>query len=153
MEPVAARLPDEVASRWLRDRPIDTRHVTWFDPIEPEKLPPQLLVWIRAAGELPDAPLLHQCLVAYASDTTLLDAVALPHAISWTDEAWQIASLDHAMWFHRPLRADQWLLYAQEGPIAAGGRGFATGRLYTREGSLVVSVVQEGLLRPLRRPA
>ena len=150
MEPVAARAPAELASWLLRERPIDTRHVTWFDPIEPEKLPPRVLVWIRAAGELPDALLLHQCVVAYASDMTLLDAVALPHAISWTDESWQIASLDHAMWFHRQLRADEWLLYAQEGPVAAGARGFATGRLYTRDGALVVSVVQEGLLRPLR---
>jgi acyl-CoA thioesterase-2 len=150
MEPVTARAPAALGSQWLRDRPIEMRHVTWVDPLEPEKLPPRLLVWIRAAGELPDSPLLHQCVVAYASDMTLLDAVALPHAIAWTDESWQIASLDHALWFHRQLRADEWLLYAQESPVATGARGFATGRLYARDGSLVVSVVQEGLLRPLR---
>ncbi len=149
MEPVAARAPS-LGSWLLRERPIDTRHVTWLDPLDPGKLPPKLLVWIRAAGELPDALLLHQCVVAYASDMTLLDAVSLPHAIAWTDESWQIASLDHAMWFHRALRADEWLLYAQESPVAAGARGFATGRLYTRDGTLVASVVQEGLLRPLR---
>jgi acyl-CoA thioesterase-2 len=150
MEPIAARAKEPLGSWLLRDRPIDTRHVTWFDPLDPGKLPPRLLVWIRAAGDLPAAPLLHQCVVAYASDMTLLDAVLLPHAIAWTDEGWQIASLDHAMWFHRALRADEWLLYAQESPIAAGARGFATGRLFTREGALVASVVQEGLVRPLR---
>ena len=85
-----------------------------------------------------------------ALDALLLDTVALPHAIAWTDPTWQIASLDHAMWFHRPFRADEWLLYAQESPVAAGGRGFATGKLFTRDGTLVVSVVQEGLVRPLR---
>jgi acyl-CoA thioesterase-2 len=147
--PVAARAPDELAPWLLRDRPIDTRHVTWFDPLDPEKLPPRLLVWIRAAGALPDALLLHQCVVAYASDMTLLDTVALPHGIAWTDRRWQIASLDHAMWFHRPFRADEWLLYAQESPVAAGARGFASGRLFARDGALVVSVVQEGLVRPL----
>jgi acyl-CoA thioesterase-2 len=150
MEPIAARAPADLGSWLVRERPIDTRHVTWFDPLEPEKLPPRLLVWIRAAGPLPSALLLHQCVAAYASDMTLLDTVALPHAIAWTDSSWQIASLDHAMWFHRPFCADEWLLYAQESPIAAGARGFATGRLFTRDGTLVVSVVQEGLVRKAR---
>jgi len=150
IEPLAARAPGGLGPWFLRDRPIDMRHVTWFDPLDPEKLPPRLLVWMRAAGTLPDAPRLHQCVVAYASDMTLLDTVALPHAIAWTDPTWQIASLDHAMWFHRPFRADEWLLYAQESPVAAGARGFATGKLFTRDGTLVVSVVQEGLIRPLR---
>jgi acyl-CoA thioesterase-2 len=147
--PVAARAPKEMAPWLLRERPIDTRHVTWVDPLAPEKHPPRHLVWIRAAGPLPDALLLQHCVVAYASDMTLLDTAALPHAIAWTDPAWQSASLDHAMWFHRPFRADEWLLYAQESPVATGARGFATGRLYTRDGRLAVSVVQEGLLRPL----
>jgi acyl-CoA thioesterase-2 len=150
IEPVLARAPAGLEAWLRRERPIDTRHVTWFDPLEPEKLPPRLLVWIRAAGRLPASLLLHQCVVAYASDLTLLDSVSLPHAIPWTDSSHQIASLDHAMWFHRPFRADEWLLYAQESPIAAGARGFATGRLFTRDGSLVVSVVQEGLIRPGR---
>jgi acyl-CoA thioesterase-2 len=152
-EPVAARAPALLRAWWLRERPIETRYATWVDPLEPEKAPPRLLVWIRAAGVLPDALLLHQCVVAYASDMTLLDTVSLPHAIAWTDEAHQIASLDHAMWFHRPFRADDWLLYAQESPVAAGARGFAAGRLFTRDGTLAVSVVQEGLIRPLRPPA
>jgi acyl-CoA thioesterase-2 len=90
---------------------------------------------------------LQQCVVAYASDMTLLDTAALPHQIPWTDESWTVASLDHAMWFHHDFRADDWLLYDQVSPAAAGGRGFSTGRLFTRDGRLVVSVVQEGLFR------
>ena len=149
IEPVAARAPADL--RWLlRERPIEMRHVTWCDPLEPEKLPPRNLVWIRAGARLPDAPLLHQAVLAYASDLTLLDTAALPHAIAWTDERWQIASLDHAMWFHRAFRVDEWLLYAQTSAVAAGARGFAQGALFTRDGRLVASVVQEGLLRPPR---
>jgi acyl-CoA thioesterase-2 len=151
-EPLARKAPAEV-QRWLEsERPIDLRYVTQFDPIEPEKLPPRQLVWLRADGRLPDVPLLHQCVVAYASDLTLLDTAALPHAISWIGRGWQIASLDHAMWFHRRLRADEWLLYEQHSPAAAGARGFTTGRLFARDGALVASVVQEGLFRPLAPP-
>jgi len=150
MGPLAAGHPPELVRWALRERPIDSRFVTEFNPIEPEKLPPRLLVWIRAAGRLPDPLLLHQCVAAYASDLSLLDAATLPHALSWVDQSYQIASLDHAMWFHRPFRADEWLLYEQASPAAAGARAFATGRLFTRDGRLVVSVVQEGLLRPLR---
>ena len=149
MEPLARKAPAEVR-RWLAsDRPIDLRYVTQFDPIEPEKLPPRQLVWVRADGPLPDSRLLHQCVVAYASDLTLLDTAALPHGISWIGRGWQIASLDHAMWFHRDFRADEWLLYEQQSPVAAGARGFTTGRLFTQGGALVVSVVQEGLFRRL----
>jgi acyl-CoA thioesterase-2 len=90
--------------------------------------------------------------MTYASDMTLLDTVLLAHGVSWSDGVIAGASLDHAMWFHRPFRADQWLLYVQDSPIASGGRGLARGEVYTREGELVVSVVQEGLLR-LRKPS
>ena len=149
MEPLVRKAPADV-KRWLEsDRPIDLRYATEFDPIEPEKLPPRQLVWVRADGRLPDARLLHQCVVAYASDLTLLDTAALPHGISWIGRGWQIASLDHAMWFHRDFRADEWLLYEQHSPVAAGARGFTTGRLFARDGALVVSVVQEGLFRRL----
>lgn len=147
MQPLAQKAPAEV-QRWAEsERPIDLRYVTPFDPIEPEKLPPRQLVWVRADGVLPASRLLHQCVVAYASDLTLLDTAALPHAISWIGNSWQIASLDHAMWFHRDFRADEWLLYEQHSPVTAGARGFATGRLFTRAGALAVSVVQEGLFR------
>ncbi len=148
LAPLAARM-GERAAWFLRDRPIDIRHVTDVDPVNPEKLPPHLDVWIRVDGALPGDPALHRCLVAYASDMTLLDAAGLPHALDAIASGYQLASLDHAMWFHRPFRADEWLLYSQESPSAAGGRGFATGRLFTRDGRLVVSVVQEGLIRPV----
>jgi acyl-CoA thioesterase-2 len=109
------------------------------------------MVWFRANGELPDTPLLHHCVVAYASDMTLLDTATLPHGIPWAfmDPSYQMASLDHAMWFHRSFRADEWLLYAEESPSSSGARGFATGHIFTRDGRLVVSVAQEGLIRPL----
>jgi acyl-CoA thioesterase-2 len=107
---------------------------------------------MRADGTLPDDPLLHACVVAYASDMTLLDSTTLPHDVGgWGDERIMMASLDHAMWFHRPFRADEWLLYDQEGPAADGARGFAWAHIFTSDGDLVVSVAQEGLIRPLSR--
>ncbi len=149
-EHLLATAPPELR-RWLaRDRPIDSRHVDPVDYLKPEKRPPRQQVWIRADGTLPDSPLLHQCVVAYASDMTLMDAAMLPHAIPWFDSRFQMASLDHAMWFHRPFRADEWLLYVLESPVAAGSRGFTTGSLFTRDGTLVVSVAQEGLIRQRR---
>jgi acyl-CoA thioesterase-2 len=111
------------------------------------------LVWLRADGQLPDDPLLHVCLMTYASDLTLLDSVLRRHGLTWADGAISGASLDHAMWFHRPFRADQWLLYDQESPSASGARGLARGQVFTASGQLVVSVVQEGLIRPVRDPA
>ncbi|GAB2642454.1 acyl-CoA thioesterase [Kribbella swartbergensis] len=105
--------------------------------------------WIRAAGKLADDPALHACVLAYASDLTLLGASLLPHGIVIGDRRIQPASLDHALWFHRPFRADEWLLYDQASPSASGARGFATGRLFTESGNLVASVAQEGLIRPV----
>jgi acyl-CoA thioesterase-2 len=105
--------------------------------------------WVRAAGTLPDDQPLHACVLAYASDLTLLGASLLPHGLVIGDRRIQPASLDHAMWFHRPFRADEWLLYDQASPSASGARGFSTGRLFTVDGRLVASVVQEGLIRPV----
>lgn len=105
--------------------------------------------WIRAAGKLPDDQALHSCVLAYASDLTLLGASLLPHQLIIGDPRIQPASLDHAMWFHRSFRADDWLLYDQASPSASGARGLATGRLFTVDGTLVASVVQEGLIRPV----
>jgi acyl-CoA thioesterase-2 len=151
MRKVADRLPKE-AQQWMgRDRPIEVRAVVGGNPFRPTPRAPRQLVWIRASGRLPDPLLLHQCVVAYASDMTLLDTATLPHAIAWNDPGYLMASLDHAMWFHRPFRADEWLLYAQESPSAHGARGFTTGHLFTRDGRLAVSVAQEGLIRPVRR--
>jgi acyl-CoA thioesterase-2 len=130
------------------DSPIDLRSVGRLS-MEVEENPSlyagRNLVWLRVTERLPDDPLLHVCLMTYASDLTLLETVLLEHGVSWLD--WSGASLDHAMWFHRPFRADQWLLYAQESPVAAGGCGLARGEVFTAEGELVVSVVQEGLIR------
>jgi acyl-CoA thioesterase II len=158
VEPTAVRLGRVLgppAEDYARQSPIEIRHV---GPL-PAEVPPGLsaandnnLVWLKADGELPADPLLHVCLMTYASDLTLLDTVLLTHGASWTDGAIAGASLDHAMWFHRPFRADRWLLYAQDSPSATGARGLARGEVYTEDGTLVVSVVQEGLLRP-RRPA
>jgi acyl-CoA thioesterase-2 len=149
LAPILDRLHPDVR-RWVtRDRPIDVRNVEWVDPFHPTSRPPRQLVWVRADGRLPDPLLLHQCVVAYLSDLTLLDTAALPHAIPWNDPRYVMASLDHAMWFHRPFRADEWLLYAQESPSAEGARGFTMGHLFTRDGTLVVSVAQEGLIRPV----
>jgi len=150
-EPLLAAAAPELR-RWLmRERPIDVRLVEPIDYLAPRKREPHQLVWIRADGTLPDAPLLHHCVVAYASDMTLMDTATMPHAVSWWDNSFQMASLDHAMWFHRPFRADEWLLYAQQSPTASGTRGFTTASLFRRDGTLVVSVAQEGLIRQRRR--
>jgi acyl-CoA thioesterase-2 len=148
IRPIEAKLGDE-AREWLARDPFDIRFVTEVDLVDPPKLAPRLDLWLRVNGTLPPELELHQCLLAYASDLSLIDTICLPHAVGVLFEGVQLASLDHAMWFHRPFRTDEWLLYSQESPAAAGGRGFATGRLYTREGELVVSVVQEGLVRPV----
>jgi acyl-CoA thioesterase-2 len=130
-----------------RPRPIDLRYVD-DDPFSRQGNPSfGQRVWLRADGTLPDDPTLHACIVTYASDMTLLDTSVLPFGMSWETPGMQMASLDHAMWFHRPFRADDWLLYDQR-PISTGGaRGLAGGAIYTSEGALAVSVVQEGLVR------
>jgi acyl-CoA thioesterase-2 len=136
--------------RWDRPRPIDQRYVDlppWWPAPNPDRRDRQQ-VWFRANGEMPDDPLLHVCAVTYASDLTLLDSAMLANGLVWGDPRnVMIASLDHAMWFHRPFRADEWLLYDQSSPSASGARGLSIGRLFTRDGTHVVSVVQEGLLR------
>ena len=135
---------------WYGGNPIDIRHIgplTFEAERDPSLRTTRNLVWLRADGDLPDDPLLHVCLVTYASDMTLLDSVLLAHGLSWADGRTSGASLDHAMWFHGPFRADRWLLYAQESPVAYGARGLAHGQVFTAEGELVVSVVQEGLVR------
>jgi len=106
-------------------------------------------VWLRAAGELPDDPLLHVCVLAYASDMTLLNSVLAPHGEEWVGNVF-VASLDHAMWFHDEFRADEWLLYDQHSPWAGNSRGLALGSIYTRDGRRICSVVQEGLFRRQR---
>jgi len=150
-EPLVAAAPPELKRWLLRERPIDVRPVEPIDYLSPRKREQRQLVWIRADGNLPDGSLLHQCVIAYASDMTLMDCATLPHAVSWWDNSFQMASLDHEMWFHRACRADEWLLYAQESPTASGSRGFTRASLFSRDGTLVVSVAQEGLIRQRRR--
>jgi acyl-CoA thioesterase-2 len=143
------------AHDFFRANPIDIRHIgplTFEAERDPSMRATSNLVWLRADGELPDDPLLHVCLMTYASDMTLLDSVLLAHGLSWADGRTTGASLDHAMWFHRPFRADRWLLYAQDSPVAGGARGLARGEVFTSDGELVVSVVQEGLIRSQPRP-
>jgi acyl-CoA thioesterase II len=135
---------------WYNGNPIEIRHIgplTFEAERDPALRTTRNMVWLRADGELPDDPLVHVCVMTYASDMTLLDSVLLAHGLSWADGRTTGASLDHAMWFHGPFRADRWLLYAQDSPAARGSRGLARGEVYTREGELVVSVVQEGLIR------
>ena len=135
---------------WYGGNPIDIRHIgplSFEAERDPSLRTTRNMVWLRADGELPDDPLLHVCLMTYASDMTLLDSVLLAHGLSWADGRTSGASLDHAMWFHGPFRADRWLLYAQDSPVARGSRGLARGEVYTSGGDLVVSVVQEGLIR------
>lgn len=132
---------------WMRrPRPIDSRAVDAMDYTGKSLQEPSQRIWMRADGRLPGDLLLHQCVAAYMSDMTLLDSAARPHPIAF-DEELQLASLDHAMWFHRRVRADEWLLYAQESPSMAASRGFTTGRFFSRDGQLLVSVAQEGLFR------
>ena len=140
---------DKLGAHYERERSIDYRNADWSIPDRDRALPPYQRVWFRAAGELPDDPVLHACVATYASDMTVLDTSVLPHARGAWDEHLMMASLDHAMWFHRPFRADEWILYDQESPSASGARGLGRGLMYTREGQLAVSVVQEGLIRAL----
>jgi acyl-CoA thioesterase-2 len=140
------------AQAWIaRDRPFESRSVLSRGPSGPSGDRPARValdhIWLRTRGPLPDDPMLQRVLLAYVSDMSLLDTALLPHGKSIFSNV-KVASLDHAMWFHRPFRADDWLLYAQDSPSASGARGFNRGAIYTREGVLVASVAQEGLIRP-----
>ncbi len=158
--PAADDLPDfqarmgpyaEALGDWFhRPRPIDMRYVDWNPPDRRDPLPPFQRVWLRADGTLPDDPVLHACVLTYASDMTLLDTALLPHGGSWHDPSMFMASLDHAMWFHRSFRADEWLLYSQDSPSASAGRGLGRGAIHTTDGRLAATVVQEGLIRRSR---
>ena len=144
--------PEGVRLYWERPRPIELRPVDLRHFLSRDKLPPQQLVWVRATGRLPDDPEIHRCVLAYASDMTLLDTALFAHGRMVFDRDLQAASLDHAMWFHRDLRADEWMLYAADSPSASGARGFTRGSLFTRDGRLAASVAQEGLIRPRASP-
>ncbi len=140
-------LPEQVKKYWERERPIEMRFVDLTRYISRQRLEPKQYIWIRATEKLPDDQAVHQAVLAYASDMTLLDSSLLAHGRSIFDKDLQIASLDHALWFHRPVKADEWLLYAQDSPSASGARGFSRGSIFTKDGVLVASVAQEGLIR------
>jgi acyl-CoA thioesterase II len=141
-------LPEAIAAYFARPRPIDLRPVDLRRYRGGEPREPAFNVWLRAAAALPDDDALHRAVLAYASDMTLLDVSLIPHGRSVFDPQVQAASLDHALWFHGPVKADDWLLYAQDSPAAGGARGFARGQIFDRSGRLVASVAQEGLIRP-----
>jgi acyl-CoA thioesterase-2 len=150
---VMPRMPDPVRRYFESDRPIELKPVEYSRYLSREPMPPRFNAWIRATGRLPDDPAIHQCVLAYASDMTLLDSSLIAHGRTVFERSIQAASLDHALWFHRPFRADEWLLYAQDSPSASGALGFARGLIYTRDGTLVASVAQEGLIRDIGEPA
>jgi acyl-CoA thioesterase-2 len=144
-------MPEAVRRYYESERPIELRPVQYDRYLGKKYEDGKFNVWIRATGKLPDDPAIHQCVLAYASDMSLLDTALVPHGRSLFEKQFMGASLDHALWLHRPFRADDWLLYAQETPTMTGSRGFARGLIYTRDGSLVASVAQEGLVRIRRK--
>lgn len=144
-------MPKPMQAYFASERPIEVRPVDLSLFMGLGARPPHRSVWIRAAGTLPDDPDLHRCVLAYASDMTLLDTALVPHGRSIFSKEILAASLDHALWMHRPFRVDDWLLYVQDSPFAGNGRGFTRGLIYDRSGALVASVAQEGLIRE-RRP-
>lgn len=140
-------LPEHLREKLLCPKPIEVRPVTEKDPFNPKPGDPVKYAWFRADGSLPDAPALHKYLLAYASDFGLLTTSLMPHGKSVWHKDMQLASLDHALWFHQNLRADEWLLYAMDSPWAGNGRGFSRGSIFNRAGQLVASSCQEGLIR------
>jgi acyl-CoA thioesterase II len=143
----ADKLPPELRAVLTQDRPIDVRPADGLHPFAPRPPEATRRVWLRAIGQVGDNPLHHQAILAYASDYGLLGAALNAHGLTLRDPRLMIASLDHAIWFHRPFRVDEWLLYANDSPVAAGARAFARGQFFTRDGTLVASTAQEGLLR------
>ena len=143
----ADRLPPRVREIWSRDHPIEIRVVEPVDYPNPASRKPVKHAWVRAAGPVPNDPVLHRCLLAYASDFQLLGTCLQPHGKTFMSKGMKVASLDHALWFHRDFRMDEWLLYAMSSPSASGARGLNQGRFFTGSGTLVASVMQEGLIR------
>jgi acyl-CoA thioesterase-2 len=149
---VLPSMPEPVRRYYERERPIELRPVEFGRYLGKKIEGGKFHVWIRATGPLPDDPAIHQCVLAYASDMTLLDSALIPHGRTVFEQTIMGASLDHALWLHRPFRADEWLLYAQDSPNLSGSRGFARGLIFRQDGTLVASVAQEGLLRERRTP-
>jgi acyl-CoA thioesterase-2 len=140
-------IPERVREKFLGAKPIEIRPVTLVDPFEPKPAEPLKYVWFRADGVMPEDPQVHKYVLAYASDFNLITTALQPHGASFMQRNMQMASLDHALWFHGNLRVNDWLLYAMDSPWTGNARGLARGHIFTREGRLVASVAQEGLVR------
>lgn len=148
-ERVALSAPEAIRPYLTHRRAIEIRPIDPVDPLQPEVRPPQRAVWLRVPGRLPDNPAIHRAALAYASDYSLLGTALLPHGLSFLQRQVQAASLDHAMWFHREFRVDEWLLYVMDSPSACNARGLSRGSFFTRDGLLIASAAQEGLMRKL----
>lgn len=147
----AHRLPPPMRERAKADRPFEIRTTDpEDDPFTPAPRPPTRMMWIKAVAKLPDEPALHRYLLAYVSDFSFMTTALAPHGYTWVTPGLQLASIDHVMWFHRPFRVDDWLLHVIESPSAAGARGLVRGRVFSRDGALVASTAQEGLMRERR---
>ena len=144
---MASRIPDTLRPVLTQERPIDFRPVAPVDPFDPQPRQPVRHMWFRTHGKLPDDPMLHQAVLAYASDHGLLGTALLSHGLSLWSPGLQLASLDHSLWMHRRFRVDEWLLYSMDSPVSAGARGFVRGSIFAVDGTLVASVAQEGLMR------
>ncbi len=142
-------VPEPVKRYWERDRPIEFRPIDLTHYVSREKLPPRQQIWVRSTSPLSDGPALHKCALAYMSDMTLLDTSLFAHGLNMFTGRLQMASLDHAMWFHRPFEAHDWMLYVQDSPSSSNARGFCRGSFYSKSGNLIASVAQEGLIRQI----
>lgn len=150
LKKLAPKLPEPLRTLALRETPFEARPVQYFSPFGYEKAPAERYVWYRSRGEMPSDPFLHQYLLGYISDFDFLPTSLQPYGLGFMDPSLQVATIDHSMWFHRPFRVDDWLLYAIESPSASGGRGFVRGKMFNMSGQLVASSVQEGVIRQKR---
>jgi len=150
---LADSVPERFRRHLTRPRPIETRSITPRGFVDPAPAEPVQAIWFRATAPVADDPALHRAMLAYASDMGLLGTAMMPHGVGWMNRGMQTASLDHALWLHEPFRVDEWLLYATDSPWAGHARGFNRGSIFTRDGRLVASVAQEGLIRRRERPA
>ncbi|HEY0917205.1 MAG TPA: acyl-CoA thioesterase II [Solimonas sp.] len=149
----APEVGERTRNTLLRQVPIEFKPVHPWNPLVVEKREPVQHIWFRAAGRLPDDPLLHRCVLAYASDFNFLSTALLPHGMGWFRKDMVVASIDHALWFHRDVRVDDWLLYSMDSPSAQAARGFSRGLIFDRQGRLVASATQESLMRVVDTPA
>lgn len=150
---IAPHVPEQQRPFFEMERPIDLRLINPVNPFKPEPRDPQRAHWMKSQTALPDDPFLHQCILAFASDFVFMSTAMLPHGVTFMHPRFQGASIDHAMWFHRPFRMDEWLLYTMDAPSASSAKGINRGLIYTRDGRLVASTAQEGLMRLRPKPA